>query len=151
MSLLPMRLLLPSFASFSLLVPRKGWEHGEVLSFTLEFTRFSFYFPKGGAWSRFFLGAVCCPWFSGTSQRWGYLVSPQEGGKERDPSLSGECLALGSFASELGPQSPAPPHSLSHSVSRVPTSMMFSCSTLEATLNSGPLWWYRPSATQKSH
>lgn len=71
MSLLPMRLLLPSFASFSLLVPPKGWEHGEVLSFTLEFTRFSLYFPKGGAWSRFFLGAVCCPWFSGISQRWG--------------------------------------------------------------------------------
>lgn len=30
-----------------------------------------------------------------------------------------------------------------------PTSMMFSCSTLEATLNSGALWRYRPSATQE--
>lgn len=41
---------------------------------------------------------------------------------------------------------PSPPQA---AATWAPTSMMFNCSTLEATLNSGVLWRYRLSATQK--
>lgn len=58
----------------------------------------------------------------------------------RDPSFELSPLPL---------QAGGPRHSPWPSPPRAPTSMMFSCSTLEATLNSGALWRYRPSATQK--
>lgn len=50
-----------SLLFFFLLVPLKEWELEGVPLFFLEFTRFSFYFPKGRVWSNFSLGAVCCP------------------------------------------------------------------------------------------
>lgn len=79
-----------------------------------------------------------------------WCLHRKEAGKGTPASLVNVWL-WGALPLYRAPSPQAPPHSLSHSVSRVPTSMMFSCSTLEATLNSGPLWWYRPSATQKTH
>lgn len=147
-SLLPETLSLPPLESLYLQGLQEGWEQGEGLRSGLEFIRFSFYFPEVELGRALPGGAAHGPC--------GVSGAPEGVGGP------GRCRpeAVGANASATprgGPLSPAPcPAAPRGSGStapgplpRAPTSMMFSRSTLEATLNSGALWRYRPSVTSK--
>ena len=144
--LLPERLSLPPLESFYLQGLQEGWEQGEDLIFGLEFTSFSFYFPEVELGQVLPWGLSAVPvgsqghlrgWGAWATVDVGEAVGANASAAPRDRPWNPSPAALGSGGGSTAP-GPLP---------LAPTSMMFSRSTLEATLNSGVLWRYRPSVT----